>query len=385
MGARRESGAEHSPELSVTAFKGAGEEARAPSIESPFAFTKSLIGRVPRRLQVYLPVIFLCLSCLLLLILTCANAGAQEPVDTIKIDTNLISVPVIVSDRENRYVPDLRVDAFRLFDNHVPQKISYFDTGEEPLNVVLMLDTSLSTSGVLDDIKKAAKAFLKELRPQDRAMIVTFDWRMQKLSTLTSDHKELESAIKHAKVGKEAGTVLLDSVLEISTQVLQPIRGRKAIVLLSDGEDHGSQVTSSDLLTSQSESDAMIYSIYYQPELFRIFGRDRNGQGPPTPPRWRFHHAQPQWPRRGRRGRGPRVDGAELMEKLSEVTGGRFYQGETKNLKDTFALIAEELRHQYRLGFYPEDLKRDGSVHALSVKVDLPDVSVRSRREYIAK
>jgi len=64
---------------------------------------------------------------------------------------------------------------------------------------------------------------------------------------------------------------------------------------------------------------------------------------------------------------------------------GRFYQGETKNLKETFALIAEELRHQYRLGFYPDELKRDGSVHALSVKVNLPDVSVRSRREYLAK
>ena len=339
-----------------------------------------------RRLHLCLRRLFLCLSSLSLVILGCTNAGAQEPVDTIKIDTNLISVPVIVSDRDNRYVPDLRVEAFRLFDNQAQQKISYFDTGEEPLNVVLMLDTSLSTSGVLDDIKKAAKAFLKELRLQDRAMIVTFDWRMQKLSMLTSDRKELESAIKHAQVGKEAGTVLLDSVLEISSQVLQPVRGRKAIVLLSDGEDHGSQATSNELLTSQSESDAMIYSIYYQPELFRIFGPGRDSRRPPPlPPRWHFHHAQPQWPRRGRRDRGPRVDGAELMEKLSEVTGGRFYQGETKNLKDTFALIAEELRHQYRLGFYPEDLKRDGSVHALSVKVAVPDVSVRSRREYIAK
>ena len=73
------------------------------------------------------------------------------------------------------------------------------------------------------------------------------------------------------------------------------------------------------------------------------------------------------------------------MEKLAQVTGGRFYQGETKKLTETFALIAEELRHQYRLGFYPGDLKRDGSHHALLVKVNLQDVSVRSRREYLAK
>jgi VWFA-related protein len=321
--------------------------------------------------------------------LSTIQGQSQEPIDTIKIDTNLISVPVIVSDRENRYVRDLKIEAFRLFDNQVEQKIAFFDAGEEPLNVVLMLDTSLSTSGVLDDIKKAAKAFVKELRPQDRAMIVTFDWEEQKLTTLTSNRKELESGIKEAKVGKMAGTVLYDSLMDVSSRVLQPIRGRKAIILLSDGNDHGSVVAPEDLLTSQSEADAMIYSIYYLPEGFRFMGPPRRQRFPfPRP----FDSTTPQRPRGpggqgGRRGgrRGFGYDGHDLMEKLSEVTGGRFYEGETKNLKETFALIAEELRHQYRLGFYPDELKRDGSVHALSVKVSLQDVSVRSRREYLAK
>ena len=312
------------------------------------------------------------------------HAQSQEPIETIKIDTNLISVPVIVSDRENRYVHDLKVEAFRLFDNQVEQKIAFFDSGEEPLNVVLMLDTSLSTSGAIKDIKKAAKAFLKELRPQDRAMIVTFDWQEQKLSTLTSNRKELESAVNEAKVGKMAGTVLHDSLIDVSSRVLQPIRGRKAIILLSDGNDHGSSITPDELLRSETEADAMIYSIYYRPEALRFLG-------PPGPPPFPFpqpfDNAAPQRPRGGRRGglRGLGYDGYDLMEKLSEVTGGRFYQGETRNLKDTFALIAEELRHQYRLGFYPDELKRDGSVHSLAVKVNLPDVSVRSRREYLAR
>lgn len=318
--------------------------------------------------------------CCLVALMSVSSGFAQtpEPIDTIKIDTNLISVPVIVSDRNNHYVPNLQVELFKLFDNQVEQKISFFDTGEEPLNVVLMLDTSLSTSGVLKDIKNAAKAFIKELRPQDRAMIVTFDWQEQKLSTLTSNHKELESGIKQAKVGKEAGTVLHDSLMDISSRVLQPIRGRKAIILLSDGNDHGSMMTPGELVKSQSEADAMIYSIYYRPEILRFLGPD-----PGLP----FG----QWPQgrgRGRRGGGRRpfgTEGFDLMAKLSEVTGGRFYQGETKNLKETFALIAEELRHQYRLGFYPDALERDGSVHALQVKVNLPDISVRSRREYLAK
>ena len=331
-------------------------------------------------------------------VLAAQTVQSQEPqtVDTISIDTNLISVPVIVSDRDNRYVPDLKMDSFHLFDNQIEQKITYFDTGEEPLNVVLMLDTSMSASGVLKDIKKAAKEFLKELRPQDRAMIVTFDWEYQKLSTLTNDRKELENAIKHAKVGKSLGTVLNDALMDVTTHVLQPIRGRKAIILLSDGEDHGSVVNPDDLIKSESEADAMIYSIYYQSELMRFFG-DRPGRGPGGrggrgPGRGRgpgpFHHASPQRPG-GPQGRGRppwrQDEGIELMRKLAEVTGGRFYQGETKTLKDTFVLIAEELRHQYRLGFYPDDLKRDGTHHALLVKVNLPDVSVRSRHEYLAK
>ena len=221
-------------------------------------------------------------------------------------------------------------------------------------------------------------------------MIVTFDWEYQKLSTLTSDRKGLENAIKHAKVGKSLGTVLNDALMDVTTHVLQPIRGRKAIILLSDGEDHGSVVNPDDFIKSEAEADAMIYSIYYQSGLMRFFGdrRDRRrgrlrgrGRGP-------FHHASPQRPG-GPQGRGRppwrQDEGIELMRKLAEVTGGRFYQGETKTLKDTFVLIAEELRHQYRLGFYPDDLKRDGTHHALLVKVNLPDVSVRSRHEYLAK
>jgi len=220
-------------------------------------------------------------------------------------------------------------------------------------------------------------------------MIVTFDWQMQKLTALTSDRKELESGIKHAKVGKFAGTVLHDSLMDVSSRVLQPIRGRKAIILLSDGNDHGSVVTPEELLRAESEADAMIYSIYYLPEALRFLGPP----GPrPFPFPRPFEYAAPQRSRGprgpgGRRGglRGLGANGYELMEKLSEVTGGRFYQGETKNLKETFTLIAEELRHQYRLGFYPDELKRDGSAHALAVRVNLPDVSVRSRREYLAK
>ena len=168
-------------------------------------------------------------------------------------------------------------------------------------------------------------------------------------------------------------------MLDITNHVLQPIRGRKAIVILSDGNDRGSVTTAETVLKSESEADAMIYSIYYQPEFMRRFlNPGRGGRGVFQDPT-----------KRSGRGPGRRqqigLDGEELMEDLADVTGGRFYQGETKTLKETFALIAEELRHQYRLGFYPEELQRDGSAHALQVKVNLANVSVRARHEYVAK
>ena len=294
---------------------------------------------------------------------------------------------MIVSDREGRYIPNLTVEQFKLFDNAAEQKITYFDAAEQPLNIALLLDTSRSTEGVLDDIKKAAKNFLKELRPQDRAMIVSFDYEVNILATLTNDRKVLEKGIKSAKVGRMFGTTLNDAVAEIANKQFRNVSGRKAIILLSDGQDFGSVTRTDMLLRDQSESDTMVYSVYFAPEFrngrpgpFGFPGRRRGIWGP------RFNHATPQRPgqRPGTRRRNPGPDGAEFLRELSEVTSGRFYQSEVTDLKKTFSLIAEELRHQYRLGFYPGELQRDGSLHQLKVKVDALDVAVRARQQYRA-
>jgi len=327
----------------------------------------------------------LVLSCLLLILWPgLCPVKAQDPVDIIKVDSNLVSVPVIVSDRNGRYIPNLAATQFKLFDNSTEQKIAFFDNTEEPLNVALLLDTSMSTQGVIGDIRKAAKNFLKALRPQDRAMIVSFDYAVHRLCSLTTDRKVLENAIKHAEVGEYLGTTLNDAVREVSERDFKPIKGRKAIILLSDGQDHGSLITNSELLRSQSESDTMVYSIFYASSVgdfpfFRRFPRRRRGifggrfpgQGP------------------GGGVMRPRQDdldeeGAEFLNQLAEVTAGRFYRSKKTDLKKTFEVIAEELRFQYRLGFQPDELQRDGSVHRLKVKVDAPDVAIRARRQYRA-
>jgi Ca-activated chloride channel homolog len=317
------------------------------------------------------------------------NVKAQEPQqgEVIRIDTNLISVPVIVSDRLGHYIPDLRESEFKLYDDDVEQKISFFDAAEAPLNIVLLLDTSLSTAGALDNIKKAAKEFLKELRPQDRAEIVTFDHDVAELSALTADRKELEAAIKRVKVTRYQGTLLNDAVLMANDKILQPVNGRKAIIVLSDGDDRGSQNSNEDVLAVESEADAMVYSVYFS-SAFR--GGSHGGFGFPG---GRSHRGRPLLPVSNLSGapqqrgwhRGRRDDGAEYLEQLSEVTGGHFYRSSDKDLKESFSQIAEELRHQYRIGFYPGTLARDGNLHRLKVRVDRTGVAVRSRQNYRMK
>jgi VWFA-related protein len=310
---------------------------------------------------------------------------AQEttPADVIKIDSNLVSVPVIVSDRNGRYISRLAAERFTLFDNNTRQKIAFFDNTEEPLNIALLLDTSQSTQGTIGDIRKAAGNFLKELRPQDRALIVSFDYAMHRLCPLTSDHKILENAIKRAEVGQYLGTVLNDVVKEIAEKDFKPITGRKAIILLSDGQDHGSMISNSELLRSESESDTMVYSIFYASSLPSprrpggIFG----GRGPMG---GQFPRQRPGGRPRGQRKDEMDAEGAEFMSELAEVTAGRFYRSKKTDLKKTFALIAEELRFQYRLAFKPDDLQKDGSVHLLRVTVDATDVAVRARKQYRA-
>lgn len=317
--------------------------------------------------------------------------SAQED-QSIKLQATLVSVPVIVSDRQGRYMSGLKMSDFTLYKDRVQQTIAAFDSVEEPINVALLLDTSKSTSNVLSEIKDAATDFLKTLRPQDRAMVVSFDYEAHVLSTLTSDRKALERAVKKAEIGFYPGTTLRDAIVKVTSESFKEIKGRKAIVLLTDGKDHGSRINETELLDSAAESDAMIYSIFYGTGLGRAFddrprdrfpgrgrgGWRRRGGGFDPPPQ------MPERRRRRERMEQKNEDAAEFLNELSEVSAGRFYSSEVTDLKDTFNQIAEELRHQYRLGFYAGDDKHDGSVHRLTVQVARPGAVVRARNSYRA-
>ena len=320
----------------------------------------------------------LCLLLLTVAVPRSLHAQEIEPNEVIKINTTLVSIPVVVSDRQGRYIPGLKVEDFSVYHDGTKQAISFFAAEEEPLTVALLLDTSKSTSDVLGKIKDAAKDFVKLLQPSDRCMVVSFDYDVHQLSPLTSDRKILEKAIKHAEVGEYVGTVLRDAVFEVVTRSLSGVKGRKAIIVLTDGKDHGSYPTKSDLLYLLEESDSMVYSVFYKTELPGPLFR-RRGLGDRFPPRF---------PMRRRRARTELedADAIEFLTEMSETTAGRFYSREVVDLKKTFQLIADELRNQYRLGYYPpENSAGYGALHNIKVKIARQDTVVRARATYRSK
>lgn len=327
-----------------------------------------------------------------------SQVKAQTNDEVIKVDVNLVSVPVVVSDRAGRYVSGLKAENFTIYQDGKKQNISFFGTEEEPLNVAILLDTSKSTQDVLKQIKSAAKDFVKLLEPDDRAMIVTFDYRVNVLNRLTSDRKMLENAINRVEIGERPGTVMRDAVQQIVSRLFSNVKGRKAIILLTDGKDFGSYPTKEDLLDDVEESDVIIYSVFYETKegfngrrpggIFNrrrndgIFGRRRGGMG-------RFPGGGGGVPQNrvpNRRGMGESdEDAKDYLEQLSESTAGRFYEKDVTDLKRTFELIADELRKQYRLGFYPDNVNDEAEFHQLKVTVTVPNVAVRSRATYRSK
>jgi len=333
-----------------------------------------------------------------------AQAQKQDSDQTFKIDTTLVSVPVIVSDRQGRYIAGLKASDFTLYEDRVKQPIAFFADTEEPINVALLLDTSKSATWALDEIKNTAKDFVKQLRRQDRAMIVSFDHDTIALCELTSDRKTLERAIGDAQIGERFGTKLRDAVDAVMKEEFRTVKGRKAIVLLTDGKDYGSEVGEQELMESAAEADTLVYSVFYRslppwmdndrqsPRGRRDWPGRRLWTGPRNEiPATRFSNPPQRPDRDGRRQRrAGRIDGRNeeamnFLRRLSEVSAGRYFNSELSDLKQTFGQIIEELRHQYRLGFYPPDHPA-GSIHNIKVEVGIEaaraDVVVRSRRSY---
>jgi len=317
-----------------------------------------------------------------------ADAGA-----TIKVDTTLVTIPVSVLDKEGKYAPHLTKKDFHIYEDGVEQEIADFSTVEVPFHVVLLLDTSGSTRFKIQDIQRAAVAFVNELRPDDRVMVVSFDEDIYIDSEFTSDRDQLRRAIYQTRTGR--ATRLYDAVDLVITERLKRVQGRKAIVLFTDGVDTASRLaTDRSTLARVEESGVLVYPVQYDTEgnMGGPFGRGRGGQPPIFGPRFpggggRRRPFDPlvnnQFPRGGRQADYGRA--AKYLRDLSERSGARLYHAETiSSASQAFSQIADELRHQYALSYYPTNEARDGSYRRIRVRVDQPNLVVRARDGYRA-
>jgi len=179
----------------------------------------------------------------------------------IKFDTDVVTVPVVATDRADVYVPDLTRDEFTIYEDGVKQEIEFFATVRTPFHVVLMLDTSASAQEKLPQIQRAAKTFLEQLQPADRVKIISFDDGVHDLSQFTNDRAELRKAIDSTRPGQ--GTKLYDA-FKFALNDLSRVKGRKAIVVFTDGVDWRSDSTTyDDNIRQLEESSVIVYPIRY--------------------------------------------------------------------------------------------------------------------------
>jgi Mg-chelatase subunit ChlD len=184
-----------------------------------------------------------------------------QDVETVKIETNLITVPVIASDRSDKYVADLKQEEFTVYEDGVKQDISFFETVTTPFHVVLMLDTSASTQEKLGQIQQAAIAFTEQLQKADRVKVISFDDQVRDLCDFTSDRAVLQWAIRGTQPGQ--GTKLYDA-MRVGLNALQRVKGRKAIVIFTDGVDSYSDRETFDRNVRMiEEAGIIIYPIRY--------------------------------------------------------------------------------------------------------------------------
>ena len=227
-----------------------------------------------------------------------ALEGAEDD-EVVRVETQLVTVPVIVRDRADRYIPDMRKDEFTLEEDGVAQEIAFFSTTNEPFHLVLLLDTSGSTQDKLRPIQNAAIAFTAQLQPADRVKVISFDDQIRALSEFTSDRAELQRAIARTRPGQ--GTRLYDAMQQ-AIFALRRIKGRKAIVIFTDGVDYHSDTQTFDKnIKLLEEAGIIVYPIRYDTradleaqirqqrqggviDLGTILGGGIPGRTPPTSP-----------------------------------------------------------------------------------------------------
>ena len=274
--------------------------------------------------------------------------GHQQPL--FRSGTELVDLYVTVTDADGRLVPGLAQEDFTILDEDQPQEIVLFENEVQPITVVVMLDSSISTTNVMHLIMGGAEQFLIRMLPDDRARVGAFNDKIEVLpEEFIGDRDRLIKALDELDFGNE--TRLFDAIAA-SLDALQGTEGRKVVLVLTDGQDSSSQTGWRDVLEQAIDGDVMIYSIGLEVEYFD-----------------------------GLRNRRTSPDSS--LRRLAEETGGGYFElEETDELGSTFTRVSQELHSQYILGFAPS--VRDGKVHSLDIRIAGRGMTARARPSYVA-
>ena len=336
----------------------------------------------------------------------------QEDTPTSHADVKEVTLPVTVRDRHGKIVQALNKEDFTLVQDGKPQSITNFrrDTNL-PLTLGLLVDTSYSERNELDAEKTASEKFLDDVLAQskDQAFLIHFDKEVELMTDLTSSkdklHKgisELQSAAPQQEENRREdngqsahrhnGTQLYDAIYLAATEILQKPQGRKAVIILSDGQDRGSKETLNDAVEAAQRSDTSIYAIYFkgEEEGHRGFG-DRGGRmggprigfpgggGGGYPGSGGGYPGGSRYPREERE---PRVDGRKILTEIATKTGGQMFEATKKeNVDAIYAQIAEELRSQYMLAYTP-DKSTEAGYHRVTLSTKDKDLKVQTREGF---
>ena len=277
-----------------------------------------------------------------------ALRGQEQPL--FRSGTELVDLFVTVTDSDGRLVPDLTREDFTVFDDGEPQEIVLFENTVQPITVVVMLDTSISTTNVMRRIMGGAEQFLIRMLPDDRARVGAFNDKIEIVpAEFIGDRDLLIGELDGLDFGND--TRLHDAVAA-SLDSLQGIEGRRVILVLTDGQDSASRTGWRDALRQAIAEEVMIYSIGLEVEYFD-----------------------------GARNRRTSPD--RSLRRLAEETGGGYFElQESDELGATFTRVSQELHSQYVIGFTPS--VRDGETHELAVRLKRRGMTARARRSYVA-
>jgi Ca-activated chloride channel homolog len=295
---------------------------------------------------------------LMLVTVSAQPPQVRRPADQVfRAAVEMVSLNVTVTDQKQHYLTDLESQDFSIFEDGAKQEITYFNRTTLPIALSLLLDTSASMESRLTTAQDAAIGFAKKLRPQDLAQVVDFDTRVEILQNFTTDVAALETAIRGTTAG---GSTSMYNALYISLKELVKIQAksdedvrRRAVVLLSDGEDTSSLVTYEEVLDLAKRSATTIYAIGLQS-------------------------------REGSISKGFR-EAEFVLRQLAQETGGRaFFPQRAEDLSGIYGEIANELASQYVLGYASTNPRRDGAWRRLNVQVSRQGSTARTKRGYFA-